>query len=1273
MTILTVGSTFERRLRSLIFVLFSVFGFGQSAFSQVLINEVDADQVGTDSAEFVELFDGGGGNTSLDGLVIVLYNGSDDASYLAFDLDGESTNGSGYFVLCGDAGNTANCDLDVSPNTNLIQNGADAVALFTGNAVDFPNDTPVTTIGLIDAIAYDTNDGDDAGLAALVNPGQPQVNEGGGGDQTGHSNQRCANGSGGARNTNTYTQDLPTPGAANACGAPVPVDFVINEVDADQISTDSAEFVEIYDGGVGNSDLTGHVLVLFNGSDDASYLAFDLDGQTTNGSGYFVLCGDAANTANCDLDVSPDTNLIQNGADAVALMVGDAADFPNDTPVTTTGLIDAIVYDTNDSDDTGLLVLLNAGQPQVNEGGGGNSTADSNQRCDNGTGGARNTDTYSQFPPTPGQSNLCSTPVESSVVINEVDADQASTDSAEFVELYDGGTGNTDLTGLSIVLFNGSDDASYLAFDLDGQSTSGAGYFVLCGDAANTANCDMDVSPNTNLIQNGADAVALIAGDAVNFPNDTPVANVAVANLIDAIVYDTNDGDDAGLLVLLNAGQPQVNEGGGGNQTGHSNQRCPDGLGGARNTDTYEQFAPTPGAENICVIPVVGPFEIWEIQGAGISSPFASQRVLTQNNIVTALSTDGFFMQSSLVDGDINTSDGIFVFTAGAPSVAVGDLVDVTGDVVEFFGFTEMTNGPEVVVTNVGIALPAPVIFDAGTPSPDPDLPSCAIEYECYEGMLVEVADGAVTGPNQGFGSDPIAEVHVTAVPARTYRETGIEYPGIAGLPVWDGNPEVFELDPDAMGLPNQIIPAGSSFSAAGVMAFEFGDYELWATELSVTPATIPQGVRERMRAEFTVGSLNMFRLFDDVDDPADTSVPGRTRDDDVRSTAEYDIRRAKLVNYILNVIDAPDVLGVQEVESLKVLEDLASDIADADPSVVYSAYLVEGNDIGSIDVGFLVRDTVAVDAVTQLGKDEILDFDMSLLHDRPPLLLEGRSINEGAEYPFAVIVVHNRSLSGIDSSSRGERVRAKRLAQAQSIAEKVQTIQTDNPDIRLIIVGDFNAFEFTDSYVDAVGQIAGTIDPTQNLLSGPDLVDPDLINQVLSIAAEERYSFIFNGNAQTLDHALTSMALDQSVRGLEFGRGNTDAAEELINDGTTPLASSDHDGLVLFVTKDQDNDGVNDDADVCPGTVIPEMSADDLGRWRFALTDDDFVFDTKTSRGRGPRHGFTTEDTGGCSCTQIIENRRHGHGHARHGCSIGVMKVWIWRLRWRRYFESKH
>ncbi len=1231
--------------------------FAGAANAQLVINEVDADQTGTDAAEFVELFDGGVGNTILDGHVIVLFNGSDDASYLAFDLDGMSTNANGYFVLCGDAGNTVNCDLDVSPNTNLIQNGADAVALFLDDASSFPNDTAVTTTNLIDAIVYDTNDGDDAGLLPLLNPGQPQINEGAGAGSTTDSNQRCPNGSGGTRNTSTYTQALPTPGADNLCAVgdtapsvssttplnggsgvaldaniiinfsedvnvtgtwfeisctisgahgatviggplsytldmisdfvmsetctvdifaaqvtdsdlddppdnmdadfqfsfttatpPVTSPILINEVDADQAGTDSAEFVELFDGGAGNTALDGLVIVLFNGSGDSSYQAFDLDGQSTNASGYFVLCGDSGNTSNCDLDVSPNTNLIQNGADAVALYLADATDFPNGSAVTTNALIDAIVYDTDDSDDPTLLTLLNAGQPQVNERDGGDGSAHSNQRCPSGAGGARNTDTYIQAVPTPGVINDCPLPI-----INEVDADQAGTDGAEFIELFDGGVGNLALDGMVLVLFNGSDDASYLAFDLDGLSTNANGYFVLCGDSGNTANCDLDVTPNTNLIQNGADAVALYVGNASNFPNDTPVTT---NNLIDAIVYDTNDGDDAGLLSLLNPGQPQVNEGGGAGSSTDSNQRCPNGFGGERNTDSYAQAVPTPGAANECP-----PLEIWEIQGAGALSAFADTNISTVDNIVTAVGPEGFTMQTpdARADASIDTSNGIYVFTGAAPTVAVGDSVDVSGDVVEFFDFTEFANSPTVIINSSGNPLPAVVVFDANVPSSDPLAPSCAIEYECYESMLVQITGGSVTNGNQAFGSDPIAEVNIRAAATRSFREPGTEYPLDLGgsIPVWDGNPEVFELDPDRMGLPNIIIPGGSSFDAVGVIGFDFGGYELWPTSLTVTEATIPAPVRARLAGETTMGSLNLLRFATDGD---------------------YATRLSKLSQHIREVLNSPDILGIQEAADLTALQDLANEIAVDDNSVNYTAYLVEGNDVGGIDVGFLVRTAIDVDAVTQMGAAEIFSYDNSLLHDRPPLLLEGRYTGNGQDFPLAVMVVHNRSLNGIDT----ERVQLKRLAQAESIATMVQNYQTADAVTPLIVLGDFNAFEFTDGYVDVLGHIKGDFDPAESLQSGSDLVNPNLVNQVELLPAADRYSFNFRGHAQTLDHALTSSSTDPWVRGFEFGRGNVDAAEDQINDAATSLRAADHDGFVLYLMTDYDGDGVADDVDGC-------------------------------------------------------------------------------------------
>jgi hypothetical protein len=129
------------------------------SFGQV-INEVDADQTGSDAAEFIEIL--WTPNTALDGLVVVLFNGSDDQSYIAFDLDTYSTDANGFFILA-NTGIAVAGDFDMGAG-NAVQNGADAIALYTGNEADFPNDTPITTTGLIDVIVYGTSDGDDAEL-----------------------------------------------------------------------------------------------------------------------------------------------------------------------------------------------------------------------------------------------------------------------------------------------------------------------------------------------------------------------------------------------------------------------------------------------------------------------------------------------------------------------------------------------------------------------------------------------------------------------------------------------------------------------------------------------------------------------------------------------------------------------------------------------------------------------------------------------------------------------------------------------------------------------------------------------------------------------------------------------------------------------------------------------------------------------------------------------------------------------------------------------------
>jgi hypothetical protein len=293
-------------------------------------------------------------------------------------------------------------------------------------------------------------------------------------------------------------------------------------------------------------------------------------------------------------------------------------------------------------------------------------------------------------------------------------------------------------------------------------------------------------------------------------------------------------------------------------------------------------------------------------------------------------------------------------------------------------------------------------------------------------------------------------------------------------------------------------------------------------------------------------------------------------------------------------------VVAVQEVENLGVLQDLSVRIASDDASIQYTAYLFEGNDIGGIDVGFLVRNTVQVDSIQQFGAGDILELDGSLLNDRPPLVLRGAYVGNGQPFPFVLINVHQRSLSGVEgSSASAQRVRAKRFEQAYRLSLFIQGLQTADPAVRLIAVGDFNAFEFTDGYVDVMGQVTGLLDPEGALLPGVEVVEPNLTNHTFNMPWGERYSFIFDGSAQSLDHVLTSQALDAFVRGAEHSRGNADAPQGTELDPTTPLRTADHDGTVLFVMTDFDADGKADDLDNCrtyPNADQRDTDGDGIG-----------------------------------------------------------------------------
>jgi uncharacterized repeat protein (TIGR01451 family) len=604
---------------------------------------------------------------------------------------------------------------------------------------------------------------------------------------------------------------------------------------------------------------------------------------------------------------------------------------------------------------------------------------------------------------------------------------------------------------------------------------------------------------------------------------------------------------------------------------------------------------------------------IHDIQGPGGSSPIVGASVTTRG-IVTGLRTNGFFIQEpdASVDADPATSEGILVFTGGAPPAAavVGALVQVTGTVTEFVPsadalqppLTEIT-GPTVVQLSTGNPLPAPIPLNATFP--DPAGPHDQLER--LEGMRVSVASLTVVGPTLGFISEANATATssgvfygvVTGV-ARPFREAGIPAPDpapsgggtIPPIPRFDSNPERIRVDSDGqVGGPLLDVSTGAVVTGlVGPLDYTFRTYTILpdpGATIGVTGGATPTSITAAIGREFTVASYNVQRFYDNVDDPGG---------DVALTTVALERRLDKASLAIRNHLLMPDIIGLAEVEKLSVLQTLAAQIsadaiADSQPDPEYVAYLVEGNDVGGIDVAFLVK-TASVDggttprvevvSVTQEGAGSLFvnpDTSTELLNDRPPLVLEAIVHHpNGASFPVTVIANHLRSLGSVNSEAAGSngwptsgaRVRAKRQAQAEELANLVQARQIADPTENIIVLGDFNAFEVNDGLGDSMGVIDGTPAPDNETAvpgDGVDLVNPDLDNLFDSPPPAERYSYVFDGNAQNLDHILINAPLDTATvaHRAEHARINADFPETARNDGTTGVRLSDHDPMVAF------------------------------------------------------------------------------------------------------------
>ena len=786
--------------------------------------------------------------------------------------------------------------------------------------------------------------------------------------------------------------------------------------------------------------------------------------------------------------------------------------------------------------------------------------------------------------------------VQAQVVISQVyggGGNSGATLKNDFIELRNNGPTAVDLTGWSVQYASSTGTTWNGRTNLSGSIPAGGFYLIQQAQGAG-GTVDLPTPDATGTI-----AMAGTAGKVALSRSTTALTGAcptADANVVDFVGFGSaaNCFEGSAPTGTLSNTTAALRGGDGSIDTNNNGADFAVGAPNPRNSGAEPPEPPDP--------PLA--LTIAQIQGNGLLSPHNGKRVVTEG-IVTAIKfNNGFFLQAANDDGDPATSDAVFVFTSSAPpaTAAVGNRVRVTGTVEEYtpssnphqLAITEIVT-PTVEVLETGLALPAAIELTAAELSPDA-LPGT---LERLEGMRVSVAQSVVIAPSGGSidendalsFSDGVFHVALPGV-ARPFREAGIGVMDAITLPAGK-NPPRFDTNQERLmvrsrgqvGAQPLSVDTGAEVAGLlGVLDYFAGTWALLpdvATPPTVSGGRLPEAVNDPRYDEVTVGSFNLLRLFDEVNDSngAVTLTP-----------EALDKRLAKAALAICDYLKTPDILGAVEVENLRVLQLLSERIdATCAARPGYVPYLQPGNDVGGINVGFLVSSRLTADGVArvevldvaQFGKETTLanpNGTTSLLNDRPPLRLRARVHQDAtSSYPLTVIVNHLRSLNDINDTlpgssgwaTGGERVRVKRGAQAVYLAQLVEEMQQANPDEKIVLVGDFNAFEFNDGYVDVMGIIRGDAAPEDQVLTWmPSPLTVPLVDGSQLIAdPAQRYSYSFEGNAQTLDHVLVneSLVMDAALR-VDHARINADFGVDNFGDASLAVRSSDHDPVRLSI-----------------------------------------------------------------------------------------------------------
>jgi predicted extracellular nuclease len=576
---------------------------------------------------------------------------------------------------------------------------------------------------------------------------------------------------------------------------------------------------------------------------------------------------------------------------------------------------------------------------------------------------------------------------------------------------------------------------------------------------------------------------------------------------------------------------------------GQSIERAPAHCDSDSAADWLPRTLPTPGVitmDGECRIPAdptqdMELISIGDIQGDGDVSPLINQTVSFLARVTGALSdrnTEGVTFHTLFVqsprgheDGNPATSDGMALFLGTSePRFAPGDDILVTGQVTEFFGYTEVdNNGLEMTLLGQGNPLPPAVHLDT-----DRLIGERAEYLETLESMWVTFPPARVVGPTLDICS-------LTVVPVTTpYVHV------MAGEPVSALLDVLHTSDSECKGFP-QLKVGDEVDGLSGPLIYHFEEFKLAlqrADELTIEIAPLPGPFAAPLVApgQFSAATFNLHDHFDSSPDPGAVDAPAL-------SPVEVNDKRTKLADVIAEPLGCPTLLAVQEVENLILLEELASAL-ERHCGFRYVIAHLDSPDERGIDLALLgdsrraTLQQVALHQTCSRLDTGVSDASTrcragwSPLFSRPPLVVELLL----DDHPLTVIVNHFKS------RREGEAETAPlRLAQGQHVAQLVDRQLQATPEALILVMGDFN---------DSPGSA------TWQALTG----DGKLQDGMAGVELESRYSYIFSGVAELLDGILLSPAAGKLLVAADIAHVNADCPAGWAADNQLLFRSSDHD-----------------------------------------------------------------------------------------------------------------